>query len=201
MLGRTEPLNCPAERPTFIIPSPFLSMHAHFHLTPRHDPLIHIYHTLYDIALASPISSVRDTLTLTFQLPPTSDNTSGVFAIVDKSVIQSLRSVRPFDLSFARLLDANDDREQRGLEKKWAIMSENVELTDAFLGEVGAKGDDRRHRIGIQQVVNSSAGKWLESLILTDLPQDRPEGYVASISRRQFMVVILIGHEQLTYYD
>lgn len=150
-------------------------MHAHFHLIPRHDPLIHIYHTLYDFAVASAISSVRDTLTLTFQLPPTSDNISGVFAIVDKSVLQSLRSVRPFDLSFARLLDSKDDREQRGLSRQWAIMSENAELTDGFLGEVGPKGNARRDKIGIQKVVNSAAGKWLESLILTDLPQDRPE--------------------------
>ncbi|CAO1636723.1 unnamed protein product [Sympodiomycopsis kandeliae] len=151
------------------------SLHAHFNLTPRHDPLLHLYNILYDIAVASPISSARDTLTLSFVLPPTADNTSGVFAVVDKSVLQSLRSVRPFDLSFARLLDTNDSREARGLDNKWAIMSENAELTDAFLGPMGASGDERRHKIGIQTVLNSSAGNWLESLILTDLPQDRPE--------------------------
>lgn len=119
---------------------------------------------------------MRDTLTLTFQLPPTPDNTSGVFAVVDKTVLQSLRTVRPFDLSFSRLLDTNDEREARGLDRKWAVMSENSELTDAFLGSVGQKGDERRHKIGVQEILNSSAGDWLESFILTDLPQDRPEG-------------------------
>ncbi|CAO1614116.1 unnamed protein product [Parajaminaea phylloscopi] len=165
------------------------SMHAHFHLTPRHDPLLHVYHTLYDVALATPVSSVRDTLTLTFQLPPTTDNTSGVFAIVDKSVLQSLRTVRPFDLSFARLLDANDDREQRGLDRKWAIMSENAELTDGFLGETGSRGDERRAKIGIQRVINSDAGNYLESLILTDLPQDRPEE-VAKLSSHPRLLIL-----------
>lgn len=151
------------------------SLHAHFNLTPRHDPLQYLYHFAYDVAVASTVSTVRDTLTLSFVLPPTPDNTSGVFAIIDKSVLQSLRQVRPFDLSFARLLDTNDQREARGLDRKWAIMSENAELTDGFLGTIGSSGDERRSKIGIQTVLNSSAGNWLESLILTDLPQDRPD--------------------------
>lgn len=87
-----------------------------------------------------------------------------------------MRTARPFDLSFARLLDTNDQREARGLDRKWAIMSENAELTDGLLGSTNAAGDERRAKIGIQAVLNSSAGNWLESLILTDLPQDRPEG-------------------------
>lgn len=160
--------------------APLTSMHAHFHLSPRHDPLLSIYHTIYDFALASPVSSARDTLTLTFQLPATQDNTSGVFAIVDKSVLQTIRKDRPFDLSFARLFDpsggANEERERRGLDRKWAVMTENAELTDSYLGEAGPKGEDRRAKLGLQAVLASSAGKWLESLIVTDLSQQRPEG-------------------------
>ena len=135
-----------------------------------------MYHTLYELALAVPISSVRDRLTLTFQLPPTSDNTSGVFALVDKAVLQAVRKARPFDLSFARLLDWQEgEREARGLSAQWAVMSESADLTDGFLGNAGSQGEERRSKLAVQQVLNSPAGKWLESLILTDLPAKRPD--------------------------
>lgn len=162
------------------------SMHAHFSLTPRHDPLFYLYHFISDIALATPLSSARDTLTLTFQLPTppaaaaAGSDVFGVFAIVDKRCLQSLRSARPFDLSFARLLESNDERERRGLSQQWAVMSENAELTDGYLGEVGQKGDARRNKVGIQTVLNSAAGEGLESLILTDVPQHRPDTVAAA---------------------
>lgn len=151
-------------------------------MSPRHDPLQHFGWKLYDFALATQVSSVRDTLTLTYQLPPTTDNTSGVFAIADKSVLQSLRKARPFDLSFARLLEESTGKETRGLDKKWAILSENSELVDQFLGVNGPNGQERREKLSVQEALNSQAGQYLESLILTDLPQDPPEGAVLNAS-------------------
>lgn len=119
---------------------------------------------------------MRDRLTLTFQLPPTAENLSGVFALVDKSVLQSLRKSRPFDLSFGRLLDLQEgERDARGLSSQWAVISETADLTDAFLGAVGTSGEERRTKLGVQTVLNSPAGKWLESLIITDLPAKRPD--------------------------
>lgn len=146
-----------------------------FELKPFHDPLELLYNFVWDIATASPVASSRDVITLTFMLPYLNpDNVGGVFALVDKSVLRATRKGR-FDLTFAKVIDAENAAEQRSLDNRFAIMSENGELTDALLGEIGDRGANQRHKVGLQAALNGDGGHLLESLVLSDQPKARPE--------------------------
>lgn len=149
-----------------------------------HDPIQLLFNLVSDIATAALVSSSRDLLTLTFMLPyQGSENISGVFALVDKTVLRSTRHGR-FDLTFAKVLDSENANEQRNLSTQFAIMSEVGELTDAILGDAGEKGNNQRHRVGLQSALNSEAGRLLYSLVLTDQPEKRPEeGWVQEACR------------------
>jgi hypothetical protein len=143
--------------------------------SPYHDPIHLLYNFVSDIATSAPTSSSCDTLTYTFSLPYQSpDNVSGVFALVDKTVLRSTKKGR-FDLTFSKVVDSENANEQRNLSTQFAILSETGDLTDAILGDIGEKGNNQRHRVGLQSALNSTAGKLLQSLTYTDQPAKRPE--------------------------
>lgn len=149
-------------------------MHAHFTLTPWHDPLALLYFAVGDIAAATTNPSARDLLTLRFALPfQGPDNVCGVFAIVAKTCLRVTRKGR-FDLTFAKLADEADVA-QRGLDKAFAVLSETTDLSDTFLGAAGGVGDQQREKVGLQSAINGPAGRLLESLVLSDQPNEKPE--------------------------
>lgn len=151
------------------------SLQVQLTFIPYHDPIHLLYNFVSDIATSSPISSSHDALTYTFMLPYLApDNVSGVFALVNKTVLRSTRKGR-FDLTFAKVIDTENANEQRSLSSQFAILSETGDLTDAILGEIGEKGSNQRHRVGLQSVLNTNAGKLLQSLVLSDQPAKRPE--------------------------
>ncbi|CBQ72109.1 conserved hypothetical protein [Sporisorium reilianum SRZ2] len=167
------------------------SLHVTFALIPRHDPMEMLFAFAKDIALASTTSSFRDTVTLTFTLPSTADNVSGVFALVHKGALQHTRSGR-FDLTFAKVVDSDSAVTSRGLSKQWAIMSEAAELTDGFLGEPDHKGVAQRAKLGLVDLLESRAGSLLDSIVLTDQPAARPaNGPVAADKRQRLLVLTL----------
>lgn len=167
------------------------SLQVTFDLIPRHDPLEMVFTFAKDIAMATTTSSFRDTITLTFTLPPTADNVSGVFALVNKGALQATRKDR-FDLTFAKVNDADNAVTSRGLSQRWAIMSEASDLTDGFLGEPDQKGVTQRSKLGLVDLLEGQAGKFLDSLVLTDQPATRPEnGPVAADKRERLLVLTL----------
>lgn len=125
--------------------------------------------------MARPGKVRGDVLSLTFVLPyENPDNISGVFAVVDKTVLRGTRHGR-FDLTFSKVLEGENVNEQRNLDGRFAIMSETGELTDSILGQIGDRGASQRSRVGLQAALNGPAGKHLYSLILSDQPEARPE--------------------------
>ncbi len=58
-----------------------------------HDPMEILFAFVKDTVMASTTSAFRDAITLTFTLPPTTDNVSGVFALVNKGALQYTRMV------------------------------------------------------------------------------------------------------------
>lgn len=165
-------------------------LHVTFDLIARHDPMEILYTLAKDIVLASTASSFRDTVTFTFTLPPTSDNVSGVFALVNKGALQHTRSGR-FDLTFAKVNDSDSAVTSRGLSKQWAIMSEASDLTDGFLGEPDQKGIAHRSKLGLTDVLEGQAGKFLDSLILTDQPFTRPTRPIPVDKRERLLILTL----------
>lgn len=150
-------------------------LQVEFTFVPYHDLIQLLYNFVNDIATAALVPSSLDVLTYTFLLPyQAPDNVSGVFALVDKTVLRSTRKGR-FDLTFAKVIDSENANEQRNLSSQFAIMSEVGDLTDAILGDIGEKGNNQRHRVGLQSALNSPAGKQLYSLVLSDQPRKRPE--------------------------
>ncbi|ETS63099.1 hypothetical protein PaG_02876 [Moesziomyces aphidis] len=167
------------------------SLQVTFDMVPRHDPMEIVYTLLKDVVVASTSSSFRDTVTFTFTLPPTSDNVSGVFALVNKSALQHTRSGR-FDLTFAKVNDTDATVTSRGLSKQWAVMSEATDLTDGFLGEADQKGVAQRAKLGLVDLLEGQAGKLLDSLVLTDQPFSRPtNGPIAAEKRERLLILTL----------
>lgn len=133
-----------------------------------------LYYAVGDIVAATTNPSARDLLTLRFALPfQTPDNVSGVFAIVAKTSLRVTRKGR-FDLTFAKLAD-DADSVARGLDKNFAVLSETTDMSDTLLGEAGAKGNAQREKVGLQSAINGPAGRLLESLVLSDQPNEKPE--------------------------
>ncbi|SPC67240.1 uncharacterized protein UHOD_02787 [Ustilago sp. UG-2017b] len=165
-------------------------LYVTFDLIAQHDPMEILYTLAKDIVLASTASSFRDTVTFTFTLPPTSDNVSGVFALVNKGALQHTRSGR-FDLTFAKVNDSDSAVTSRGLSNQWAIMSEASDLTDGFLGEPDQKGIAQRSKLGLTDVLEGQAGKFLDSLILTDQPFTRPTRLVPVDKRERLLILTL----------
>ena len=118
----------------------------------------------------------RDFLSLSFNLSQTADNISGVFAIIDKSALRQTKTAARFDLTFGKLIEAPNAASQRKLDEKWAILTESNDLTDMFLGEINDKGAQQREKVGIQKLLdpNNPCSKWLESIVITDQPLQRP---------------------------
>ena len=167
------------------------SLHVTFELIPRHDPIEILFSLAKDIVLASTTSSFRDTVTFTFTLPPTSDNVSGVFALVNKGALQQTRSGR-FDLSFTKVVDSDVAVTSRGLSRQWAIMSEASELTDGFLGEPDQRGVAQRAKLGLVDLLEGQAGQFLHSLILTDQPFQRPTRGPIPVEKRQRLLILTL---------
>lgn len=149
-------------------------LQATFQLAPRHDLLKRVGAFLYDhLWLPSTPVQVHDRVALSFRLPHDEKRTLGTFALIDKHALQRVRQNR-FDLLFAKVADAENANTQRALDERFAIASEHGELTDRFLGEVGVRGDEQRKRLGLVEAVNGPAGRFLESLVVTDQPETRP---------------------------
>ncbi|SPO23406.1 uncharacterized protein UTRI_02084 [Ustilago trichophora] len=166
------------------------SLHVTFELIPRHDPMEIVFALLKDTLLASN-TAFRDSITLTFTLPPTADNVSGVFALVNKGALQHTRTGR-FDLTFAKVNDSDSAVTSRGLSKQWAIMSESSDLTDSFLGEPDQKGVAQRSKLGLVDLLEGQAGKFLDSLVLTDQPFTRPtRGPIPAEKRERLLIFTL----------
>lgn len=159
-----------------IFPTP--RFHAFFQFTPLHDPLYMITSSMIDnfIPGGSAGSYERDFLSLSFNLSQTADNISGVFAIIDKSALRQTKTAARFDLTFGKLIEAPNAASQRKLDEKWAILTESNDLTDMFLGEINDKGAQQREKVGIQKLLdpNNPCSKWLESIVITDQPLQRP---------------------------
>lgn len=116
----------------------------------------------------------RSRLDVVLTLPPTSDNVLGVFGLINKTSLRVTRAGR-YDLTFAKLLDAENASTTRGLDNQWAILSETGELTDSWLGQPGERGQATRDKLGIQQVLNTpQALHALEALVVTDQPRSKP---------------------------
>ncbi|PWN32121.1 DUF1682-domain-containing protein [Meira miltonrushii] len=164
-----------------------------FRLTPFHDPFELLYTFLYNTATGSSKPVISDTISLTFLLPFQSpDNISGVFAIAEKSVLRESRQGR-FDMTFAKVLDGENVNSQRQLDARYAIMSEVGDLTDAFLGDIGDKGNAQRNRVGLQAALNNSeAGNYLYSLVLSDQPEKRPETGAIPVEKRKRKLVLTL---------
>lgn len=140
------------------------SLHAAFRLKPLHDPLALLFHFVSDVIAAKGTSSIRDELILHFALPyQQPDNISGVFAVVAKDALRRTRAGR-FDLTFAKLAD-DAEAKKRGLVERLSILSEASDLTDALLSE----------KVSAVEVLNGPAGHLLDSLVLSDQPQEKPE--------------------------
>ena len=166
------------------------SLHVTFDFIPRHDPMEILFAFVKDTLMASN-TSFRDTITLTFTLPPTADNVTGVFALVNKGALQSTRSGR-FDLTFTKVNESDSAVTSRGLSKQWVIMSEASDLTDAFLGEPDQKGVAQRSKLGLVDLLEGQAGKFLDSLVLTDQPFTRPtRGPIAADKRQRLLILTL----------
>ncbi|KAN0060912.1 hypothetical protein ACQY0O_006646 [Thecaphora frezii] len=166
------------------------SLSAVFALKPRHDPLERATSLAYDIATASLVPSHRDLLTLTFVLPKTADNISGVFALVDKTALQATRSGR-FDLSFTKVNDSDQAVISRGLSNRWAVLTESADLTDQYLGEPDARGQAQRQKLGIADALATPAGDLLESLVVTDQPEFRPAAPIP-VERRERKLILTL---------
>ncbi|GAC92706.1 hypothetical protein PHSY_000261 [Pseudozyma hubeiensis SY62] len=166
------------------------SLQVTFDLIPRHDPMEILFAFVKDTVTAS-ITPLRDAITLTFTLPTTADNVSGVFALVNKGALQYTRSGR-FDLTFAKVIDSDSAVTSRGLSKQWAIMSEAPELTDAFLGEPDQKGVAQRTKLGLVDLLEGKAGAFLDSLVLTDQPFKRPTKGPIPIEQRQRLLTLTL---------
>jgi len=139
-------------------------MHAGFKLKPLHDPLALLYNFAGDVIAASGTSSISDQLILHFALPyQQPDNISGVFAVVAKDALRRTRAGR-FDLTFAKLAD-DAEAKKRGLAENFSILSEAADLSDSLLSE----------KVGVVEVLNGPAGHLLDSLVLSDQPQEKPE--------------------------
>ncbi|PWN41569.1 hypothetical protein IE81DRAFT_324426 [Ceraceosorus guamensis] len=174
------------------------SLHAYFELVPYHDPLALLYHFVGDIVAATVSSSARDTLSLHFALPYQSpDNVSGVFAIISKTALRRSRAGR-FDLTFTKLA-GDAETSARKLDERFVVLSETSDLSDSLLGEQGAKGDAHRDKVGLQIAINGPAKDLLESLILTDLPHERPwNGPVPVEKRTRSLVLTLRAPHNIT---
>ncbi|CEH18383.1 Uncharacterized conserved protein [Ceraceosorus bombacis] len=194
------------------------SLHAYFELVPYHDPLALLYHFVGDIVAATVSSSARDTLSLHFALPYQSpdnvsgvdtlslhfalpyqspDNVSGVFAIISKTALRRSRAGR-FDLTFTKLA-GDAETSARKLDERFVVLSETSDLSDSLLGEQGAKGDAHRDKVGLQIAINGPAKDLLESLILTDLPHERPwNGPVPVEKRTRSLVLTLQAPHNIT---
>ena len=143
-------------------------------LSPRHDPIQYLVCKLYDVfALPASPTVQADRAVLSFVLPQRARGACGTFALIDKVALRHVRADR-FDLSVARVAESNTMNSSHALDERWAIASENANITDKMLGEAGARGDKQRTALGLVPVLNSPAAKWLESLVWTDLPAARP---------------------------
>lgn len=167
------------------------SLHVTFDLIPRHDPMEILFAFIKDTVMASSTSSFRDVITLTFTLPPTADNITGVFALVNKGALQATRSGR-FDLTFAKVNDSDSTVTSRGLSKQWAVMSEAPELTDALLGEADQKGVAQRSKLGLVDLLAGQAGRFLDSLVLTDQPFTRPTNGPIPVEKRKRQLILTL---------
>ncbi len=168
------------------------SLQVTFDLIPRHDPMEILYTVIKDTVMASTTSSFRDTITLTFTLPPTADNITGVFALVNKSALQHTRTGR-FDLTFAKVNDSDSTVTSRGLSKQWALISEASDLTDGFLGEPDQKGVAQRSKLGLVDLLEGQAGKFLDSLVLTDQPFTRPTKGPIPVEKRERLLILTLS--------
>merc|ERR1712093_47142 len=170
--------------------------------TPRHDIFQLVYtmgYKLYDLTWNSPSNKV----TLEFELPASGSSTavaaSGskkeaaaidrdfIFAIVNKHAMQQLRESR-WDVAALTSIS-----EQAHLPTELAVLSEAGALTDFFL--------TRRQDVGIKELFASktpeaeNARHWFESLIISDLPSERPEEAVlikeGAIPKSRKMIVTM----------
>ncbi|WFD37002.1 hypothetical protein MCUN1_003894 [Malassezia cuniculi] len=164
-------------------------LHAKVRLAPRHDPATLTVFGLYDrFGLPLIPTLAGDRAVLTFELPHS--RTVGTFAIIDKVALQRVRHGR-FDLSFARVADGANFNSQRGLDERFAVASECADITDKWLGEIGARGDSQRAALGLVEKLNSRAGTWLESLVWTDQPAKRPEAPIPAAARLERLELTL----------
>ena len=158
------------------------TLHATLSLRPRHDPLLWIVQSLYDIlALPAVPWCGPDRLTLTLTLPSSPRINGATFAIIDKRELRSMRHDR-FDMKFARVLDSEKASEMRGLDERFAIASESGDATDRWLGEIGTRGDNQRARLGVAERLHGPGGRFFVSLLYTDQPRREPSSGGASES-------------------
>ena len=149
------------------------AMIATVRLAPRHDLLQLIGTFLYDALVLPAVPLLRgDSVTLFFRLASPRVH-GGTLAVIDKQVLQHVRRGR-FDLSFARVADVPNASSARSLDERFAIASESGNITDRWLGEVGARGDAQRARTGLVDALNGAGGRFVESLVFTDQPHVQP---------------------------
>ncbi len=167
------------------------TFHAFFQFAPIHNLLSLALNAGADaVAGTGTVAKYdRDLLVLTLHLPllgepsaakpAPSENLCGVFALIDKSALRNTKSAARYDLTFGKLLEAQDAATQRGLDERWAILSESADLTDAYLGEIGEKGQQQRDKVGLvaalQKQLASGGSNLLESIVITDQPLVKPE--------------------------
>ncbi|PKI82475.1 hypothetical protein MVES1_003460 [Malassezia vespertilionis] len=151
------------------------TLHADFALARRQDPLYMVGSLLFDVfAMPTVPTALGDRLTLVLTLPAAEKRDGGVFAVVHKSALQRVHSAR-YDMRFARVADGEGVSAARGLNEQLAFASEAGDLTDRWLGEIGARGDAQRRRTGLVDALNASALPWFESLLWTDQPASRSD--------------------------
>ncbi|WFD02239.1 hypothetical protein MOBT1_000920 [Malassezia obtusa] len=160
------------------------TLHATVQLAPRHDVLRLVGSFVYDtLALPETPTQTADRVTLTFRLPRNDARALGTLALIDKHHLQDVRRGR-YDLLFAKVADGERASAARRLDERFAIASENGDVTDRFVGEPGARGDEQRERLGLVDALNGPAGRFVESFVVTDQPETRPAASAPAAAAR-----------------
>lgn len=153
---------------------------------PRHDLVQLMYiigYTLYDLTWITPSNKV----VLEFELPassavaaaaPQSTKKDAIdrdftFAVVKRHALQQVRDSRWDVAALTQISEPSTKDQASYLPNDLAVLSEGGALTDFFL--------TKRQDVGIKELFASDAQEaknarhWFESLIISDLPSERPE--------------------------
>jgi len=134
------------------------SLHTVFTLRPRHDPFQVIFQFLYGFYDFTYEPS--DTVTLDFKLHANTSAPEGIFAVVRKEQLKTIKRER-WDLTFTKTT------EHKALPATFSVMSEFADISETIFKEFG--------NFSLIKVLNDpKILPYLISLSITDQPAERP---------------------------